>query len=164
MAETKVPRTIYISAKCSDLFSLWVKDENNQQIGSHNGYVPKFLPGVGGDYFQMEIDIETGQILKWKNPMGDSKFTTLLKDDKKVPTTISLSAKCSDGFWMSVKDSNGKPVASYSGYVPSFMPEEGGWGDYVKMDIGIETGRILNWTNPTGDAKFTAILNGLKSD
>ena len=84
--------------------------------------------------------------------------------DKKVPKTISISAKCSDGFYMSVKDENNQQVASYSGYVPSFMPAEGGWGDYVKMEIDIETGRILNWTNPIGHSKFNAILEGRGGD
>jgi len=80
--------------------------------------------------------------------------------EKKVPKIISISAKCSDGFYMSVNDMNNQHIASYSGYVPSFMPERGGYGDYVQLDIDIETGRILNWTNPIGDDKFTAILEG----
>jgi len=88
------------------------------------------------------------------------------KADKKVsmsdkpPKVISISAKCSDLFSMSVKDENNQPIASYSGYVPSFMPSEGGYGDYVQMEIDIATGRILNWKNPSGHSEFKAILEG----
>ncbi len=165
MAETKVPKTIEISAKCSDRFSMSVKDENNQYIANYSGYVPSFMPNLGGygDYVQTEIEIETGRILNWTNPKGNNEFDEILKDaGKKVPTIISISAKCSDCFSMSVKDANNQDLAYYHGYVPNFMPGPG--GDYVKMDIGIEAGRILNWKNPTGHSKFTAILNGQESD
>jgi hypothetical protein len=37
---------------------------------------------------------------------------------------------------------------SYNGYVPDFFPEEH-WGDYVMLDIDIDTGKILNWKVPT---------------
>jgi hypothetical protein len=34
------------------------------------------------------------------------------------------------------------------GYVPSFMPGEH-YGDYVILDIDIDTGMINNWKKPT---------------
>jgi len=80
--------------------------------------------------------------------------------DKKVPKVISILAKCSDMFSMSVRDANNQHIASYDGYVPSFMPNDGGYGNYVEMDIDIETGRILNWRNPIGTESFNAILEG----
>jgi len=140
-------------------------DAKNNQIAHYDGYVPSFIPGEYGDYVCMEIDLETGRILDWKNPIGDSEFNDILKDaGKKVPKTISISAHCSDKFDMSVMDRNGKCIADYDGYVPSFMPNGGGYGDAVEMNIEIETGRILNWTNPIGDSEFNEILEGGDED
>ena len=58
---------IKISAKCSDLFSASLFNENGRQIGKeYQGYVPKFFPGEHyGDYIMLEIDTETGKILNW---------------------------------------------------------------------------------------------------
>ena len=61
-------KTIQISAKCSDLFSA-ILIEDGKERGSYDGYVPKFMPGQHfGDYVELNIDIETGQILNWKKP------------------------------------------------------------------------------------------------
>lgn len=67
------------------------------------------------------------------------------------PKTISISAKCSDLFSAVLQgtDKDGKPVmAEYDGYVPDFFPGQH-YGDYVQLDIDLETGRILNWKKPT---------------
>ena len=62
---------------------------------------------------------------------------------------IQISAKCSDMFSASlIKD--GKEVADYSGYVPDFFPGKH-YGDYVTLDIDVETGQILNWKAPSQD-------------
>jgi hypothetical protein len=41
-------------------------------IGSYDGYVPDWFPRPGvehyGDYVELTIDIETGQIVGWKKP------------------------------------------------------------------------------------------------
>jgi hypothetical protein len=60
----------------------------------------------------------------------------------------SINAKCSDLCFVELKDENGKVIAEHDGYVPDFMPEEH-YGDYVELDIDLETGRILNWKKPT---------------
>ena len=61
-------KTIQISAKCSDLFSAILKEDGKEK-GNYDGYVPDFMPGRHfGDYVNLEIDIETGQILNWKTP------------------------------------------------------------------------------------------------
>jgi len=59
--------------------------------------------------------------------------------------TITISAKCSDLFWAR---HNGK---EYDGYVPDWFPTpaEKHYGDYVSLDIDLDTGRILNWKKPT---------------
>jgi len=163
-ASEKVPKTIYISAQCCDRFSMSVMDADWQEIANYDGYVPSFMPNRGGygDYVQMEITIETGVILDWENPIGDSEFDDILRDGRRVPRTISICAPCSDRFDMSVIDTNGKCIANYDGYVPSFIPNS--YGDYVDMNIDIETGRILNWRNPIRDRKFIAIARGIDEE
>ena len=59
---------------------------------------------------------------------------------------ISLSVKCSDMFGADLIIDD-KTVGGYNGYVPEWFPEGG--GDYVDLEIDVETGRILNWTPPT---------------
>ena len=63
--------------------------------------------------------------------------------------TISMSAKCSDLFSarLNVDD---QLVGEYMGYVPDFFPGKH-YGDYVLLNIDIETGQILNWKKPTED-------------
>ncbi len=58
-----------------------------------------------------------------------------------------MSAKCSDLFSASLTDDKGQVVGEYDGYVPDFFPDEH-YGDYVILDIEVETGRILNWRKP----------------
>jgi hypothetical protein len=62
-------------------------------------------------------------------------------------TTISISAKCSDLFGAFLYRDN-KLVGEYDGYVPDFMPGEH-YGDYVQLEIDINTGKIVNWKKPT---------------
>jgi hypothetical protein len=58
------PKTISISAKCSDMFSARLDDGRE-----YDGYVPNFFPEDHyGDYVQLDIDLATGQILNWKAP------------------------------------------------------------------------------------------------
>jgi len=59
-----------------------------------------------------------------------------------------ITAKCSDLCCVVLKDANGKAIAEHDGYVPEFMPGEH-FGDYIEIDIELETGRILNWKKPT---------------
>jgi hypothetical protein len=39
----------------------------------------------------------------------------------------------------------------YDGYVPEWLPSPNTehWGDYVMLDIDVETGQIVNWKKPT---------------
>lgn len=57
--------------------------------------------------------------------------------------TISISAKCSDMFSASLDDGR-----VYDGYVPDFFPGKH-YGDYVQLEIDLNSGRILNWKAPT---------------
>ena len=60
---------------------------------------------------------------------------------------ISISAKCSDLCFSELKN-NSTVVAEHDGYVPELMPGKH-YGDYVILDIDMETGMILNWKKPT---------------
>jgi hypothetical protein len=67
--------TIKITAKCSDMFNAQLVEKSTSSreiIGEHDGYVPAWFPNPQtkhyGDYVELEIDIETGQILNWKKP------------------------------------------------------------------------------------------------
>lgn len=71
----------------------------------------------------------------------------------KVPTSkeieireMQISLKVRDEFRCAFVDDKGNEILEYDGYVPSFMPGEH-YGDYVTLNIDLETGQILNW-NP----------------
>jgi hypothetical protein len=64
-------RTIHITAKCSDMFSAQLR-ENNKVLAEYDGYVPAWFPNPtvnhGGDYVELTIDVDTGKIVNWKKP------------------------------------------------------------------------------------------------
>ena len=60
---------------------------------------------------------------------------------------LKTCIKCVDRFQATLTV-DGKEVADYSGYVPEFFPEDH-YGDYVELEIDIDTGQILNWKKPT---------------
>lgn len=59
-------------------------------------------------------------------------------------TVLSICAKTSDLYSHTIYKKDGTIYREYSGYVPSFMPDEH-FGDYVMLDIEPYTGKILNW-------------------
>lgn len=62
-------KIIQVTAKCSDMFSVAVRDEKGEILKEYNGYVPDFFPGQHyGDYIELDIELETGRILNWKKP------------------------------------------------------------------------------------------------
>ena len=60
---------------------------------------------------------------------------------------LSICVKCSDAFTARLLEDD-KEIANHDGYVPPFFPEEHS-GDYVELDIDIDTGQIVNWKRPT---------------
>ena len=66
---------------------------------------------------------------------------------------LKISAKCSDLCWTEYTDKNGN-VTNSDSYVPEGIgiTEDGDCGDYVRIDIDMQTGQILNW-KPVSDAK-----------
>lgn len=62
-------RTLQINAKVRDSGFYSLYDADGQQLCDREGcYVPEFLPGNGGDYLELTIDIDTGRITNWKVP------------------------------------------------------------------------------------------------
>lgn len=64
--------------------------------------------------------------------------------------TFCLHMKVCDQFEGTLKDQHGEPIKEYEGYVPDFMPEDH-YGDYLVLDIDIDTGMITNWRTPTAE-------------
>ena len=61
---------------------------------------------------------------------------------------IKLCIKVCDGFNCDILNSSDEKVGEYEGYVPMFFPGQH-WGDYLMLDIDLESGKILNWSKPT---------------
>ena len=76
---------IKMSAKCSDMCSIDLVDNEGKIIAERSDYVPKFFPGQHyGDYVIFDIDLETGQILNWKKPTQEQidEAFSLNKDEE----------------------------------------------------------------------------------
>jgi len=62
---------------------------------------------------------------------------------------LRMHLKVSDRFTASLESATGTVIKDQEdGYVPSFMPGEH-YGDYVILDIDIDTGQITNWKTPS---------------
>lgn len=61
---------------------------------------------------------------------------------------LTIHMKVRDEFNCELFDSEGVSLKDYEGYVPSFMPGQH-YGDYLILDIDIDTGKILNWKEIT---------------
>jgi hypothetical protein len=62
-------RILQINAKCSDMFCAALAVDGKQVGDDYDGYVPDFMPGEHfGDYVMLNIDIDTGKIVKWHAP------------------------------------------------------------------------------------------------
>lgn len=63
--------------------------------------------------------------------------------------TLKIHIKVCDQFTASLCDQDGTEIHEQEdGYVPHFMPGEH-YGDYLILDIDLDTGKILNWKVPT---------------
>lgn len=64
---------------------------------------------------------------------------------------LQLYLKVADRFTAALVDSKGKEICSQGDdYVPGFMPGEH-YGDYVILNIDIETGQVTNWVKPCAE-------------
>lgn len=57
-----MPQILSVQAKCSDLCH--VSYPNGKES---DGYVPEAIGIGGGDYIELKIDIETGQVQGWND-------------------------------------------------------------------------------------------------
>ena len=57
---------------------------------------------------------------------------------------LKIVAKVRDAFSFTVINKDWEELISDDGYVPDFMPGNH-YGDYVILDIDVETGKVLNW-------------------
>lgn len=76
--------------------------------------------------------------------------------------TVKLHLKVRDNFTCAILDQDGQELKYYEGYVPSFMPGPN-YGDYVMLDIDVDTGTITNWTAPSAE-KMQEFLNAEEED
>lgn len=78
-------KTIRVVAKCSDLCMMDFFNAEGEQIGEYEGYVPLFMPGNDEDYIDLEINVETGEIIDWDvtQKQVDDFFT-----DKATPVDL----------------------------------------------------------------------------
>jgi hypothetical protein len=66
--------------------------------------------------------------------------------------TLSIHMKVCDEFSGRLLDQNGKVIHDQEdGYVPGFMPGDH-FGDYLILEIDIDTGVIKNWKKPNAAA------------
>lgn len=80
-------------------------------------------------------------------------------DVKRIKTNI----KVCDRFTASVIDADGKSISEIEDqYVPDFFPGQH-YGDYLELDIDIETGQILNWVKPTPE-QLSEMIDGPDDD
>lgn len=76
--------------------------------------------------------------------------------------TLRVHLKVSDQFCASLTDQDNNELIDYEGYVPSFLPGEH-YGDYVILDIDIDTGKITNWKTPSAE-EIEAFINPNKDE
>jgi len=76
-----------------------------------------------------------------------------VKTVKVQAKTLAIYIKVVDTFEATLKDQDGNDIKDYEGYVPEFMPNNADgsshFGDYLILDIDIDTGKIINWIPPT---------------
>lgn len=72
--------------------------------------------------------------------------------------TLKVYLKVCDMFSANLESADGECLKEYEGYVPSFMPGTH-YGDYVILDIDIDSGKILNWLPPTQE-QLEAFIKG----
>ena len=68
-----------ISAKCSDMCSADLIDENYVVLATKDGYAPDIPNLCSGDYIDFEIDITTGKIVGWQ-PQTPEEIINAIED------------------------------------------------------------------------------------
>jgi hypothetical protein len=91
--------------------------------------------------------ISTANELKTK---GLNMPAIAMKKEVQVQAKVlKIYCKVRDEFTADLVDQNGETIhEQQDGYVPGFMPGEH-FGDYVILDIDLDTGQVLNWKAPS---------------
>jgi hypothetical protein len=76
--------------------------------------------------------------------------------------TLKIHLKVRDEFSCTVEDQSGDTLKEYEGYVPGIMPGDH-YGDYVILDIDIDSGQITNWKSLTAE-EMEEFINGKSED
>jgi hypothetical protein len=73
--------------------------------------------------------------------------------------TLRIYTKITDRFQAYILDQDGVKIGGQDdGYVPSLMPGDH-YGDYIILDIDLESGRVTNWTKPSPE-QIRAFVTG----
>ena len=73
--------------------------------------------------------------------------------------TLRIHCIVRDRFAYAILDAQGEELYNQDdGYVPDFMPGPN-YGDYVMLDIDIDTGMVTNWKVPTVEQIEVAIAS-----
>ena len=76
-------RTMCLCLKVCSEFACDILDQDNICIGQYEGGVPGFFPGDhGGDYVELDINLDTGMVENWKVPTAE-QIEKLLKEENK---------------------------------------------------------------------------------
>ena len=133
--QVKVKREVVVDAT-TILVNVYIRywDDgilNGIEDNNDTPHMPCAVKEEDGYHWIPFIDIETGQILNWRED-----------------TTAEIHYKICDEFTCKIIDEKGGEhclIKDYEGYVPEFMcPKERGYGDYIIMDID-ENGYIQDW-------------------
>ena len=73
-----------------------------------------------------------------------------VKTVKVEAKTMRIVLKVRDQFDCEIYDQDDLRIGQYEGYVPGFFPGDHG-GDYVELNISLDTGIIENWKVPTAE-------------
>lgn len=89
----------------------------------------------------------------------------IMKTAKVKAAEIQINCKVCDNFTAALVDDGGAEIASQcDGYVPGFMPGKH-YGDYLILNIDLETGLVRNWTKPSAiDLQAFVEANLLRRD
>ena len=72
--------------------------------------------------------------------------------------TLKIHIKFVDQFSASIVDQDGQEIwEQEDGYVPGFMPGPH-YGDYLILDIDLDSGQVTNWRTPGAD-EIEALVN-----
>lgn len=89
-----------------------------------------------------------------------------ISQTKTVPVIakeLRIHIKVSDQFCATIRDDAGIELGGQEdGYVPGFMPGQH-YGDYLILNIDLDTGQITNWTAPTRE-EVEAFIRGGSDD